>query len=276
MPQKFWANAFQTIVFLINSLPSPIIQNQSPYFRLFHKQPDYSFLRVFGSACYPHLRPYNHHKMDLCSSLCVFIGYSSHHMGYLCLHLPTDHLYISKNVVFDEQVFPFRSSIFVASDPVSSPSHGQLPLSLAIPQPSFHLFLSFCCVSIYWVSCLFSCFLCPSWASSCSLLIILVRLIWLPISCCMLTPNMSMLTIILYVIGLPPSLSLCPFSLARISLRMFLLNLCLFSGFQYFGRASLSFLSSLAYRGMLKQHYLKILPQCHAPQPNESHTPERH
>ena len=37
----------------------------------------------------------------------VFLGYSSLHKGHKCLHVPTNRVYISRDVVFDENVFPF-------------------------------------------------------------------------------------------------------------------------------------------------------------------------
>lgn len=88
-PQIYWDEAFVTAAFLINKLPTPVLNNVSPFEKLFHREPDYSFLRVFGCACWPHLRPYNKHKMDFRSKLCVFLGYSLQHHGYECLHIPT-------------------------------------------------------------------------------------------------------------------------------------------------------------------------------------------
>jgi hypothetical protein len=67
-------------------------------------------MRVFGCACWPHLRPYNQHKLDFRSKPCIFIGYSPSHRGYKCLHLPTGRIYISRNVIFDESTFPFHLS----------------------------------------------------------------------------------------------------------------------------------------------------------------------
>lgn len=82
---------------------------KSPLEVLLHETPDYSFLKVFGCACWPHLRPYNSHKLEYRSKKCVFLGYSPLHKGYKCLHVPSNRVYISRDVVFDETVFPFST-----------------------------------------------------------------------------------------------------------------------------------------------------------------------
>lgn len=105
-PLHFWWNAFHTAVFLINRLPTPVLNNVSPFFKLFQQHPDYSILRVFGCACYPYLRPYNRHKLEFRSSRCIFIGYSPHHKGYQCLH-SSGRVYVSNHVIFDEKSFPY-------------------------------------------------------------------------------------------------------------------------------------------------------------------------
>ena len=51
MPLKFWDEAFVTADFLINRLPSKVIDNHTPLARLLGQQPDYMFLRTFGCAC---------------------------------------------------------------------------------------------------------------------------------------------------------------------------------------------------------------------------------
>jgi hypothetical protein len=50
MPLKLWDEAFQTAAFLINRLPIPVLNHDSPIEKLFAK-PAYSFLRTFGCAC---------------------------------------------------------------------------------------------------------------------------------------------------------------------------------------------------------------------------------
>jgi hypothetical protein len=42
--------------------------------------------------------------------LCLFLGYSPLHKGYKCLHLPSNRVYISRDVVFNENSFPCTSA----------------------------------------------------------------------------------------------------------------------------------------------------------------------
>lgn len=107
VPLQYWVESFFTGNHLINILPSSAIQFKTPYEVLHKKKPDYSYLRVFGSACYPCLRPYSAHKMEPRSLQCVFLGYNADYKGYRCLYPPTGRVYISRHVIFDEKLFPF-------------------------------------------------------------------------------------------------------------------------------------------------------------------------
>jgi hypothetical protein len=102
----YWVDAFLTAIYLINRLPTPVLQHQSPYFKLLQKHPNYTLLKTFGCACYPLLRPYVSHKLSFRSTKCVFIGYSSTQKGYRCLDLNTNRVYTSRHVIFDELQFP--------------------------------------------------------------------------------------------------------------------------------------------------------------------------
>jgi len=68
-------------------MPTPILRNKSPFECLLRQPPNYDYLHTFGCLCLPFLRPYNAHKLDYRSTPCVFLGYSSSHLGYCCLDL---------------------------------------------------------------------------------------------------------------------------------------------------------------------------------------------
>lgn len=74
LPQSYWSYVFQTAVFLINRLPSSVLNFQSPYFALYKSMPDYNLIKCFGCSCFPFLRPYNDHKLQYRSYECVFLG----------------------------------------------------------------------------------------------------------------------------------------------------------------------------------------------------------
>ena len=135
MPLKYWDEAFIDATYLINRLPSKVIGYTTPLERWFHQKPDYNSLKVFGCVCYPNLRPYDHHKLEFRSTQCLFIGYSNLHKGYKCLEISAGRIYISRDVVFDENIFPFsklhpnagallRAEISLLSDPLIHPDHG--------------------------------------------------------------------------------------------------------------------------------------------------------
>jgi transposase InsO family protein len=106
LPNLFWVDAFLHSAYIINRLPTPLLSNESPFSNLFQRSPNYSLFRVFGCAAYPLLRPYHPHKLAFKSKQCVFIGFSPHHKGYRCLDPVTHRVYLSRNVVFDELLFP--------------------------------------------------------------------------------------------------------------------------------------------------------------------------
>ena len=58
VPSMFWVEALKTATHLINRLPSQVLHMESPYFRLFAKQPSYDHLRIFGCVCFVHLPPH--------------------------------------------------------------------------------------------------------------------------------------------------------------------------------------------------------------------------
>lgn len=48
--------------------------------------------------------------MDCKTKLCIILSYSLSHKGYTCLHRLLGNIYVSRNVIFDETLFPFHES----------------------------------------------------------------------------------------------------------------------------------------------------------------------
>jgi hypothetical protein len=74
---------------------------------LFKEKPNYGGLRTFRCASWPNLRPFNTHKLQFRSKQHVFHGYNNLHKGFKCLDVAEGWVYISRDVVFDETVYPF-------------------------------------------------------------------------------------------------------------------------------------------------------------------------
>ena len=96
-------------------MPTPVLNNVSPFAKLHGRSPDYKFLRTFSCSCFPLLRLYNNHKLNFHTQKCLMIGYSLIHKGYKCLD-STGKTYIARHVQFNESEFPYSELFLTKSD----------------------------------------------------------------------------------------------------------------------------------------------------------------
>jgi hypothetical protein len=132
LSNKYWVDAFLTAMYIINRLPTPTLQNASPYSKVNNREPNYKKLRIFGCLCYPLLRPYGLHKLEFRSKPCIFLGYIN--AGCKCLYHVNNKAYLSKQVIFNEQSFPAQDQATTLL-PSKINAQGDAPLLISVPIP---------------------------------------------------------------------------------------------------------------------------------------------
>ncbi|KAK9050950.1 hypothetical protein SSX86_027575 [Deinandra increscens subsp. villosa] len=107
LPTKFWGECILTATYLINRLPSEVIENKTPYEILYNQKPDYDLLRVFGCLAYYRSTETKGDKFEPRGRPGVFVGYPRGTKGYKIYDIEHGKIMISRDVKFMENIFPF-------------------------------------------------------------------------------------------------------------------------------------------------------------------------
>ncbi|GJV26785.1 ribonuclease H-like domain-containing protein [Tanacetum coccineum] len=109
IPLRMWSECILTATYLINRLPSSMLNGKSPYEMIYRKCPSLSHLRFFGCLCFATLIN-SSDKFGSRSKKWVLIGYSSVKKGYRLYSLDKHQFIFSRDVKFFENIFPFKDS----------------------------------------------------------------------------------------------------------------------------------------------------------------------
>src|ERR1044072_6522698 len=108
-PQFLWTYAIQYVAFIINRVPTLILQGKTPFELLYGTQPDLHDLRVFGSLCYASTLAANITKFQRRARKGAFLGYKGDVKGCILFDLHSREVFLSRDVEFHETIMPDSS-----------------------------------------------------------------------------------------------------------------------------------------------------------------------
>jgi hypothetical protein len=89
VPKSYWGDALLTATYLINRMPSRILDFKTPLELLSSPFSTSKgvYPKVFYCVCFVHVHGLARSKLDPRALKCVFVGYSPTQKGYKCYHL---------------------------------------------------------------------------------------------------------------------------------------------------------------------------------------------
>lgn len=106
---SFWAEAVSTAAKLRNKCPSAAIEGDIPERRWTGKEVLLDHLKVFGCRAWSHERSFSRKsKLDPKAKECVFVGYPDGTKGYKLWDPKKKTFLISRDIIFEENVFPSK------------------------------------------------------------------------------------------------------------------------------------------------------------------------
>ncbi|KAK9677501.1 hypothetical protein RND81_11G147300 [Saponaria officinalis] len=110
LPKKFWGDYLLAATRIINKLPSPVLDWKYPFEILHEKLANYDDLKVIGCLCYALMQTVHKDGLNGKARRCVLLGYLFGQKAYRIYDLTTHQVFISRDVVFHEDILPFSSN----------------------------------------------------------------------------------------------------------------------------------------------------------------------
>nr|GEV99201.1 ribonuclease H-like domain-containing protein [Tanacetum cinerariifolium] len=104
---NIWSECVLTATYLINKLPTSVLNGKSSYDLVYDKPPSLNHLRSFSCLAYATILN-SHAKFGSRSKKCVLVGNSNSKKGYKLWSLDNKQIIYSRDVKFFEDIFPFK------------------------------------------------------------------------------------------------------------------------------------------------------------------------
>lgn len=101
LPNKFWAEAVYTSVYVLNRLPTRCIE-RTPEEIWTGKKPTVKYMKIFGCKAFSHVPVEKRKKLDPKAIPCIFVGYSLDSKAYRIYNVEKKEIFISRDVQFIE------------------------------------------------------------------------------------------------------------------------------------------------------------------------------
>ncbi|KAL0745399.1 hypothetical protein Bca101_102106 [Brassica carinata] len=132
VPKRLWSDAVISACYLINRIPTKILEDQSPYEVLNRSKPVLDHLRVFGCVCFVLVPGELRNKLEAKSTRAMFIGYSTSQKGYKCYDSEARRVLVSRDVKFLEDKSFYGDRKWEDLEDLSQPSDRATSLRLVL------------------------------------------------------------------------------------------------------------------------------------------------
>lgn len=109
LPVSFWGESVLAAAHLINRTPSKLLEGKTPYECLYGKRLEYNNIKLFGCLSFAHQARRDKDKFGARSRKCIFVGYPFGKKSWKLFDMDKSELFVSRDVVFDETVFPYTA-----------------------------------------------------------------------------------------------------------------------------------------------------------------------
>ncbi|KAI3499149.1 hypothetical protein L1887_34942 [Cichorium endivia] len=100
LPTRFWGECVLTAAYVINRLPSKIIENKTPFELLYGQKPKYDHMRVLGCLTYYRNTDTKGDKLEPRGKPGIFVGYPHGTKGYKIYDPKQNKIIVSRDVRF--------------------------------------------------------------------------------------------------------------------------------------------------------------------------------